>query len=146
MANARRVKRLEQMILETAATHVLRELSDPRIRVVSITRVKLAPDLTQAQIYWSCLGDEGTVRTTERGLQDALGSIQRAVAGALQTRTTPRLELRHDQGMVHAQRLEEIFTQLREERGDDPGDTASDTASDSASEAGSDAGDEQTES
>jgi len=119
MATARRIKRLQQVILQAAATHVQRELDDPRVGVVSITRVKLSPDLSHGQIFWSSLGDEANLRTTERGLEDALGSIQRAVAGALQTRTTPRLELVHDTGMVQAQRLEEIFTQLRDERGED---------------------------
>ena len=118
MAHPRRILRLQQLILETAATHIQRELGDPRIGLVSITRVKLAPDLTQARLYWSCLGEDADVRKTERGLHDALPSIQRAVAGALHTRVTPRLELQHDDGMVHAQRLETIFEQLRREKGE----------------------------
>ena len=122
MATARRIKRLQQVILQTAAMYVQRELGDPRLGVVSITRVKLSPDLSHGQLFWSCLGADAEIRTTERGLEDSLASIQRAVAGALQTRTTPRLELVHDKGMVQAQHLEEIFTKLREERGeeDDP--------------------------
>ncbi len=119
MATARRVKRLQQVILQAAAKHVQQELDDPRLGVVSITRVKLSPDLSHGLIFWSVLGDEVQTRTTERGLEGALASIQRAVAGALQTRTTPRLELRYDDGLAQAARLEEIFTQLRDERGDD---------------------------
>jgi len=117
MAKPRRILRLQQLILETAATHIQRELEDPRLGLVSITRVKLAPDLTQAQVFWSVLGDEAAVRTCERGLARALPSIQRAVAAALQTRVTPKLQLRHDGGMEHAQRLETIFAKLRAERG-----------------------------
>jgi ribosome-binding factor A len=120
MATARRVKRLQQLILQGAAQHVQRELGDPRLGVVSITRVKLSPDLSHAQLFWSVLGDEAQTRTTERALEGALASIQRAVAATLQTRTTPRLELQHDEGMAQAQRLEHIFTELRTERGDDP--------------------------
>jgi ribosome-binding factor A len=120
VADPRRIKRLEQLILEAAAQHVQRELDDPRIGLVTLTRVKLARDLSRAQLYWSVLGDEGTVRTTERGLNDALGSIQRAVAHAMQTRVTPRLGLIHDSTLAHAERLETIFTQLRDERGDEP--------------------------
>jgi len=118
MAKRRRILRLQQLILEVAANHIQRELEDPRIGLVSITRVKLAPDLSQAQLFWSVLGEETQVRTCERGLQHALPSVQRAVAQAMQTRVTPKLQLIHDQGMEHAQRMEEIFFKLREERGE----------------------------
>ena len=116
MANPRRIQRLQKVIQQTIAMHIQRELSDPRLGLVSITSVKLSPDLSRAQIYWSCMGSEAEVRTCERGLTDALGSIQRAVAGSMQTRVTPRLGLQHDDTLQHAQRLEEIFTHLREER------------------------------
>ena len=118
MANPRRIQRLQQLILQTAANHVQRELEDPRIGLISITRVKLSPDLTQCVLYWSVLGDEAQQRTTERGLNDALPSIQRAIARDMQTRITPRCELRYDQGMENAQRMEAIFTKLAEERGE----------------------------
>lgn len=132
MAQRRRILRLQQLILETAATHIQRELEDPRIGLVSITRVKLSPDLTQAQLFWSIIGEESQVRTCERGLERALPSIQRAVAEALQTRVTPKLQLIHDQGMEHAQRLEEIFHQLRVERGEDaePGEASEEEPAD----------------
>ena len=118
MANPRRIKRLQQLVLQTAANHVQRELEDPRIGLISITRVKLSPDLTQAVLYWSVLGDDAQRRTTERGLENALPSIQRAIAHAMQTRVTPRCELRYDKGMENAQRMEAIFTKLAEERGE----------------------------
>ena len=126
MAQRRRILRLQQLILETAATHIQRELEDPRIGLVSITRVKLAPDLSQAQLFWSVIGEESQVRTCERGLERALPSIQRAVAHVMQTRVTPKLQLIHDQGMEHAQRLEEIFHQLRQERA--PGEEGAEEA------------------
>lgn len=118
MANPRRIKRLEKVIQQAAANHAQRELQDPRIGLISITRVKLSPDLSQAILFWSVLGEEAQRRTTERGLEDALPSIQRAIAAAMQTRITPRCELRYDLGMENAQRMETIFTQLREERGE----------------------------
>ena len=143
MANPRRIKRLQQLVLQTAANHVQRELEDPRIGLISITRVKLSPDLTQAVLYWSVLGDDAQRRTTERGLENALPSIQRAIAHAMQTRVTPRCELRYDQGMENAQRMEEIFTKLREERGEiEPVAGEGDAGEDNAGE--DNAGDDET--
>ena len=116
------------LILETAANaSSSASSSDPRIGMVSITRVKLTPDLSHAQVWWSALGTEAEQRTTQRGLEDALPVLQRAVAHAMQTRVTPKLEVRHDETLEKAQRLETIFQQLREERGeDDPEDAEQD--------------------
>ena len=92
MANPRRILRLQQLILEAVAQFIQREVRDPRIGMVSITRVKLAPDLATATIGWSCLGDDTDKRTTARGLEDAAPAVQRASANARQTRGTPRRE------------------------------------------------------
>jgi len=124
VANPRRIKRLEQVILQTAAQHVQRELDDPRIGLVSITRVKLSSDLSRCRLFWSCIGSDAERRTTERGLEDALASVQRAVAGSMQTRVTPRLALTYDTTLAEAEHLETIFTKLRAERGEDPAQQA----------------------
>ena len=115
MAKERRILRLQQLILELVAESIQREIRDPRIGVVSITRVKLAPDLSRARVYWSVLGEDATRRTTERGLQDALPVLQRAVAGGLRTRITPRLALQFDETLQKSIRLEEIFHDIHRE-------------------------------
>ena len=115
MAKERRVLRLQQLILEIVAETLQRDIRDPRIGVVSITRVKLAPDLSRARVYWSVLGEDAERRTTDRGLQDALPVIQRAVASGLRTRTTPRLSIEFDESLAKSVRLEEIFHDIHQE-------------------------------
>lgn len=119
MANPRRVLRLQQLILEAAASYIQRELQDPRIGLVSVTRVKLAPDLSTAVIGWSQMGSDEQRRTTERGLEDAAPAVQREVARVMQTRTTPRISFRYDDTLERSQALEEIFEKLREERAEE---------------------------
>ncbi len=116
MANPRRVLRLQQVILETVARVIQQDLRDPRIGMVSITRVQLAADLSTATIGWSMIGEDAEVRTCERGLEHATPHVQRAVAAAMQTRTTPQLRFRHDHALNRAQELESIFETLRQER------------------------------
>lgn len=116
----RRVLRLQQLLLETVATTVQRDLDDPRIGMVTITRVKLAKDLTQATVYWSTIEEGGPRRTSERGLEDALPVIQRAVANVMGTRQTPQLTLKFDAGLENAARIDSIFAKLSRERGEEP--------------------------
>jgi ribosome-binding factor A len=112
----RRIARLKQLILETAATTIQRALRDPRLGFVTVTRVDLAPDLTQSTIYWSCLGSDAQRRTTERALEDARGVVQSTIARAMGTRTTPTISFRYDATLAKAERLEEIFEGLKKER------------------------------
>ena len=118
MANPRRIKRLEQLILEIAGETLQREINDPRMGLPTFTRVKLTSDLSHATLYWSCMEEEGKRRRTEQGLESALALLQRRVGQELRIRVTPRLSLKFDPSLEHAQRLEEIFHHLREERGE----------------------------
>jgi ribosome-binding factor A len=155
VAAPRRLLRLQQLILEVLAETIQQEVQDPRIGMVSITRVRLSPDLSSAAVYWPMLGTEAQRRTTARGLRGALPLLQRRVAETLSTRVTPSLTLRYDEGLERQQRLDDVFRRLRIERGEPPDDPASDPdrpldpsdlpdladpSEDADSEAGSDSG------
>lgn len=116
MAHPRRILRLQQLILQTVAQYVQRELRDPRIGLVSITRVKLAQDLSTAAIGWSIMGSDKERKLTEQGLEHAVPAVQRAVAASLSTRITPRIHFRYDETLAKSQQLEEIFEKLRAEK------------------------------
>ena len=116
MATPRRIERLQQMILQVVAEFIQRDLRDPRIGLVSITRVKLSKDLATAVIGWSSMGTENERRTTERGLENATSAIQRAVAHALQIRTTPALSFRYDDSLERSQELEVIFEAIKQDK------------------------------
>lgn len=134
----RRIARLQQLILEVAAETVLRRMKDPRLGFVTLTRCKLAPDLSQATVFWSCLGTDAQRRTTSRALVDAVPFVQSVVAKALATRTTPTLAFRYDGTVVNAARLESIFETLRKERGEPPTDAPPEAPADGDTDADAD--------
>ncbi len=130
MPPPRRILRLTQLVKEIAAETIQRRLHDPRIGFVTVTRVRLAPDLTEATVYWSLIGTDAQRRTTERALTDATSFVQSEVAKAIGTRVTPTLTFRYDPSLAQAARLEQIFEGLRSERGEkgDPGETPAEGA------------------
>ena len=111
-----RLKRLTEVVKERASEVIVLELKDPRLGFVTVTRVKLARDLTQAVIFWSIIGSAGDRSKTAHALEDARGFIQSAVAKAMQTRVTPRLTIKFDPSLERAQKVHEILAQLRRER------------------------------
>ena len=93
-----RLERVAKQIQQAVSSALVRVLSDPRVRgLVTITRVKCAPDLRSAHVYFSVLGPEGREQTVLAGLQHAHGHIQQYVAGQLAMKRCPVLEFHLDE-------------------------------------------------
>jgi ribosome-binding factor A len=121
MADKRRLKRLETAILETVAPLIAHGLADPRLGMVTVTRVHLAPDLSVAHVNWSTLGGPSEESKAQHALEHARGRIQAAVAKALRTRVTPRLVFHFDESLARAQRVTEVLNRLAQERAEKEG-------------------------
>jgi len=129
----RRAARVAERIREEASQIILYELQDPRIGLVTVTKVDISADLRYATVYVSVLGAEGTRRTTLRGLESARGLIQRRIGRSLRLRDTPILRFEFDPSIENAIASSRVLDQLaaeRAERDDDAGgcDTDADPA------------------
>lgn len=97
MADPRRIQRIQSRIRQDIAELFLRELKDPRVKgLISVTRVEVSKDLTNARVYWSILGSKSERRTAQRFIEGASGYIQKKVAEGLQIHTAPQLDFRYD--------------------------------------------------
>ena len=124
----RRTDRIGELLREELARLLRDETSDPRIGMVTLTRVDVSPDLAQALVFWSSLPpgggqlDEEALETIGDGLHSAAAFLRRRVAKELEIRRSPALEFRHDASLeIGAQTLE----LLREVRGEKPAPGAS---------------------
>jgi ribosome-binding factor A len=93
-----RTERIGEQIREELSRLLRDEVSDPRIGLVSLTRVSVAPDLSTAAIFWSPLDVAvgSDVAEAERGLSSAAGFLRKRLAKELSLRRTPELRFRHD--------------------------------------------------
>ena len=90
MADSVRVQRVAEQIRAELSQILRDEVRDPRIRLLTITRVKLAVDLGAATVFYSPLGeDPDEARRAE--LEDAMASV----AGFLRRQLSRRVKLRH---------------------------------------------------
>ena len=103
---------------------------------VTITKAKLAPDLSTCVIYWSVIGTEGDKSKTLHALEHARLFIQRRVAEGLRTRSAPILAFEFDPSVEGSIKMGGLLKSLREERGE---------PSPSAAEADPDVGEEEGE-
>ena len=88
---------------------------DPGIGFITLTRVKVSPDLQVARVYYTSLGDPKARRETEKALGRATPFFRRQVGSRLQLRRVPELQFRFDESVAHQDRVEQILRELHEE-------------------------------
>lgn len=112
-----RVERIAEAIREVVATAVLFELNDPRVKGVTVLRAEVSGDLRMATVFVSVMGTESQQRLAMSGLRHARGYIQSRVAARLQTRTTPTLTFKVDEGVKKSVEISKLIDQaLAEDR------------------------------
>lgn len=108
-----RTRKIESQIKEIVGEEVDR-LSDPRIHgLVTVTGVRVTPDLSYATVYYSLL--EGEAR---EGLQSAAGRLQSSVGAQTRLRRTPRLVFEPDPTVDKASRIDAALREVKKDAGD----------------------------
>ena len=123
-----RLARVAEVIREVAATTILFELRDPRVKNVTVTRAEVAADLQHAKVYVSVMGTEAEQRTTLKGLQNAAGFIQSKLADRLLTRFLPVLTFVLDDGPKKSIEVSRILAEERKRREETAGAEVDETA------------------
>lgn len=116
----RRPQRLSQQIREEISSLLLGGLKDPRIGFTTITDVRLTPDLRQAHIYVSVLGNREQQQQTLNGLTAARAFIRRELAQRLRVRRVPELHFQLDSSIEYSARIEELLAQTQRHDPDEP--------------------------
>ncbi|HZT56704.1 MAG TPA: 30S ribosome-binding factor RbfA [Burkholderiaceae bacterium] len=114
--NDRRLQRLQEQIKARVAEILQRDLQDPKLGIVTVSRVELDREFTQCTVYWSALGSDKEQRRTQAALQRARSFVQRAVGVTLHTRTVPRLLFVFDPSIAGAIKMEGLLKELQRER------------------------------
>lgn len=118
--NERRIARLQEQIKARIAEILMREIADPGLGLVTITRVVVDREFLNCRAYWSVLGDDKAKMKSEQTLTRARSYVQREVGSVLHTRTVPRLEFVFDESIAGAIRMQQLLHDLKVERGEDP--------------------------
>jgi ribosome-binding factor A len=113
---------MAEAIREVVSNAILFEVSDPRVKGVTVLHVEVAGDLRTATVFVSIMGTPADQENSMRGLKSATGYLQSLVAARLQTRFTPVLGFKKDEGIkksVEMSRLiEETLAADRADHGD----------------------------
>jgi len=115
---SRRTERIGEQIRAELARLLREEVTDPRIGLVTLVRVDVAPDLSNARIFWSALDDREDEPLAEagRGLRSAAGFLRKRLSSALATKRVPELRFEHDPSLAEGSAMLSLMARLERER------------------------------
>ena len=114
---SQRTDRLDSQIRAELMDLLQREMKDPRIGFVTITRVETARDLGSAKVWVSIMGTEVEREKTMKALTDAAPWLRRQLGERLSVRHIPQLVIRHDDSIEAGDRVLRLLREIDEERG-----------------------------
>jgi ribosome-binding factor A len=88
-----------------------KRVSDPRLDFVTITSVEVSPDLRQAYIYFSTMGNKQEVMA---GFDHAVGFLRRELASCLALRYMPELIFRLDTSLERGERVDQLLGEIQQ--------------------------------
>ncbi|MDP9102165.1 MAG: 30S ribosome-binding factor RbfA [Actinomycetota bacterium] len=115
MVDVARARKLAVRIREVVASTLEMQVKDPRLGMVTITDAKVTPDLREATLYYTVLGDDRARADSAAALESARGVLRAAVGRQTGVRHTPSLAFIADAVPETAGRVEELLALARAE-------------------------------
>jgi len=104
--------RMSERVRDILSVLLMRDVNDPRLEGVTVTSVRLDPELMFATVLVNALGAEERRDDILKALKSANGYLRREVAKRIQLRNAPQLLFRWDEGLERAERVNTLFNGL----------------------------------
>lgn len=115
MADSVRIRRVAEQIRGELSQILRDEVRDPRIQLVTITRVKLAADLGAATIFYSPLGEDPSEQRSaelDEAMKGVTGFVRRLLSRRMKLRHTPNLRFILDDSIAEGSQTLELIRSL----------------------------------
>jgi ribosome-binding factor A len=110
MSSSKRSEQLEKSLKREINNIIYRKINDPRIKFVTITRIKVSSDLRYADIFVTILNDEAQQKKALKGLKTATKFIRGELGKDLKLRYVPNIKFKIDEDLEHQYKLLKIIT------------------------------------
>jgi ribosome-binding factor A len=122
-----RARRVAEQVQRTLSEMLRREVRDPRLKPVTITHVRVSPDLTHVWVSYELLTGDAHDPLQREILDEAARYLRGPLGRALRLRVAPELHFQPDEELERGQRLDDLITKAvraDQERHVDDGDAA----------------------
>lgn len=109
---SRRTLKAASAIRAVVSNAILLDMQDPRVRDVTVIGVEVMPDMRQAKVLVSVMGDEKKQALALHGLQNAAGFLQQRIGEEIETRYIPKLTFVLDKGVKQSIEISRMLSEL----------------------------------
>ncbi len=109
-------ERLVEAMKEEIATILAGELADPRIGLLTVTQVVMAPGGKAVRVYVAADGSEEEQQETLKGLRGAVGYVRHELAENLDLRKAPEITFHLDHSEQYSARIDEILNRVKKKQ------------------------------
>jgi ribosome-binding factor A len=113
MSQGSRSERIAEQIRSELALLLAREVHDPGLGFVTITRVQVTSDLQLARVYYTALGDEKAQKSTARARARAVPFLRRQIGSRLRLKRVAELDFIYDESIAGQDRIEQLLNEIR---------------------------------
>jgi ribosome-binding factor A len=113
MSQGSRPERVADQIRSEVASMLARDVHDPGIGFVTVTRVQFTPDLQHARIHYTSLGDDKARANTAKALGRASVFLRRQIGARLRLKRVPEIEFHYDESIAGQDRIEQLLNNIR---------------------------------
>lgn len=114
MSQGSRPDRVADQLRSELAMLLTREVHDPGIGFVTLTRVHVSPDLQQARVMYTVLGDDKARLTSAKALERAAPFLRRQIGQRLRLKRSPELRFIYDGSVAGQDRIEQLLNELHQ--------------------------------
>jgi len=127
MPQGSRTDRVGDLIRDELSSLLVRQVGDPAMRLVTVTRVRMTKDLLQARVYYTVLTDALGLRKTAQALRRARPFFKRQLGQRLRLRHVPELMFFYDDSVEQQDRVARLLDEIAASRIDNssPDDNSS---------------------
>lgn len=93
------------------------DIHDPRIGYITLTGVKVSPDLSVAQVFYSMIGSDEQKAETQAGLDAAKGFVRREVTKRVKLRISPEVFFTFDPSLDEGDKIERLLKEVKSKEG-----------------------------
>jgi ribosome-binding factor A len=108
----RRRRKVNELILEELGQIIENEMSDPRLGIVTVTRVETSPDLRHSRVFFSALGGQREREEALAALNGAGGFLRTKLAQGLPLQYIPAISFHLDDSLLYSLRVQELLDQI----------------------------------
>ena len=108
-----RPERVAEQLRQELSSLMLTEMKDPRVRLASVSRVRIAPDLRSATVMISAVGDDAERHGVVDAMRHAEGYLRAQLGHRLENlKSPPHLSFELDESIAYSVRISSVLREL----------------------------------